>query len=148
MVLDRDSGLLHLGLAALLIGLGMGFCNQTLLIAVQSSVGWSERGIATASILFMRTIGQVLGASIGGAILNFGVADLVSGSDQALNRLLDPAMRGTIDAKTALSLSNAIGASLHQVYVIAGLLAVVVLLAMLMIPTRLSPAQDPGTHKV
>lgn len=145
--LDRNSGLLHLGLAALLIGLGMGFCNQTLLIAVQSSVGWSERGIATASILFLRTIGQVLGASIGGAILNFGVADLVSGSDQALNRLLDPATRGTIDEKTALSVSNAIGTSLHQVYVIAGVLAVIVLIAMFMIPTRLSPEREAGSQK-
>ncbi len=147
IVLDRDSGLTHLAFAALLIGLGMGFCNQTLLIAVQSSVEWNERGIATASILFLRTIGQVLGASIGGAILNLGVAHLASGSDQALNRLLDPATRGTIDPKTALSLSHAIEASLHNVYVIAGLLALVVLAAMLTLPTRLSPEREAGSHK-
>ncbi len=147
ILLDRDSGLTHLAFATLLIGLGMGFCNQTLLIAVQSSVGWNERGIATASILFLRTIGQVLGASIGGAILNFGVAHLASGSDQALNRLLDPATRGTIDPKTALSLSHAIEASLHNVYVIAGLLALVVLTAMLTLPSRLSPEREAGSHK-
>src|SRR4029079_7048048 len=69
--LDQNSGLLHLALAATLIGLGQGFCNQTVLVAVQSSIGWGERGTATASILFSRTIGQSFGAAVGGAILNF-----------------------------------------------------------------------------
>ena len=145
--LDRESGLAHLVVVALLIGLGMGFCNQTFLIAVQSSVGWSERGIATASILFARTIGQVLGASIGGTILNFGVAHLASGSDQALNRLLDPALRGSVDGETALSLANAIAASLHNVFVIAALLAILTLATTLLIPSRLSGTQEFGSHK-
>jgi fucose permease len=137
VVLDRGGGLVHLVLVALLIGLGMGLCNQTFLLAVQSNVGWSERGIATASILFARTIGQVIGASVGGAILNFGVAHLAAGADQALNRLLDPATRGTLDEKTTLSLASAIGASLHNVFVIAGLLAILTFAATLLIPARI-----------
>jgi fucose permease len=143
IVLDRDSGLTHLALAVLLIGLGMGFSNQTFLLAVQTSVGWNERGIATASLLFLRTLGQVLGASIGGAILNFGVAHLISDSDQALNQLLEPGRRGSMPAETVLSLSNAIAASLHEVYVIAGLFAIMTLAATLMIPKRLSLEREP-----
>jgi EmrB/QacA subfamily drug resistance transporter len=145
--LDRESGLAHLVVVALLIGLGMGFCNQTFLIAVQSSVGWGERGIATASILFARTIGQVLGASIGGTILNFGVAHLAPGSDQALNRLLDPALRGSVDAKTALSFAQAIGTSLHNVFVIAALLAILTLATTLLMPARFIGTQGSAPRE-
>lgn len=139
--LDRSSGLPHLALAALLIGLGMGFCNQTFLIAIQSSVGWTERGIATASTLFLRTIGQALGAGLGGAILNFGIGNLVADANQALNQLLEPAGRADLSAGTVLRLSSAIAASLHDVYVIAAGLALIALVVTLIIPRRLSPAR-------
>jgi MFS family permease len=141
--LDRNSGLPHLALAALLIGLGMGFCNQTFLIAIQSSVGWGERGVATASTLFLRTFGQALGASLGGAILNFGLARVAADADQALNRLLEPASRARLAPDSLLRLSDAIAASLHDVYVIAGVLAMLALGATLVIPARLGPRDVP-----
>lgn len=141
--LDRYSGLPHLALAALLIGLGMGFCNQTFLIAIQSSVGWSERGVATASTLFLRTFGQALGASLGGAILNFGLARVAADVDQALNRLLEPASRASLAVDDLLRLSDAIAASLHDVYVISGVLAMLALGATLVIPARLGPKRAP-----
>ncbi len=139
IALDRNSMLSHLALAAMLIGVGMGFCNQTFLVAIQSSVGWSERGIATASILFLRTIGQALGAGLGGAILNFGVARLVGGSDQTLNQLLEPMRRAHLPADAVLRLSEAIMTSLHDVYVIAAVLALLTFSAMLIIPAGMSP---------
>jgi EmrB/QacA subfamily drug resistance transporter len=143
IVLDAASTLPHLAVAAILIGLGMGFCNQTFLVAIQSSVGWHERGIATASTLFSRTIGQSLGAGLGGAILNFGVAHLVADSDQALNQLLEPSRRASISTEALPRLIDAITASLHTVYIIAGVLAVLALAATLLIPGRLSPARGP-----
>jgi EmrB/QacA subfamily drug resistance transporter len=141
--LDRNSSLPHLALAALLIGLGMGFCNQTFLIAIQSSVGWSERGVATASTLFLRTFGQALGASLGGAILNFGLARVAADADQALNRLLEPASRANLAPDALLRLSDAVAASLHDVYVIAGVLAMLALGATLVMPARLGPKRAP-----
>jgi EmrB/QacA subfamily drug resistance transporter len=141
--LDPSSTLPRLAAAAVLIGLGMGFCNQTFLVAIQSSVGWQERGIATASTLFSRTIGQSLGAGLGGAILNFGVAHLIAHSDEALNQLLEPSRRGTIAGDLLPRLIEAITASLHTIYIIAGVLAVLALAATLLIPGRLSPKSGP-----
>ena len=141
--LNPTSTLPHLALAAVLIGLGMGFCNQTFLVAIQSSVDWHERGIATASTLFSRTIGQSLGAALGGAILNFGVAHLAVDSDQALNQLLEPSRRARIAADALPRLIDAITASLHTIYIIAAVLAVLALAATLLIPGRLSPARGP-----
>jgi EmrB/QacA subfamily drug resistance transporter len=45
-------------------GLGMGFANTALLIVVQSSVTWKERGIATASTMFFRTIGGAIAVAV------------------------------------------------------------------------------------
>jgi hypothetical protein len=141
--LDPSSTLPRLAAAAVLVGLGMGFCNQTFLVAIQSSVGWQERGIATASTLFSRTIGQSLGAGLGGAILNFGVAHLVAHSDQTLNQLLEPSRRASIAADALPRLIEAITVSLHTIYIIAGMLAILVLAATLLIPGRLSPKSGP-----
>jgi hypothetical protein len=128
-----------LAVAGVLIGIGMGFCNQTFLVAVQSSVGWSERGIATASILFNRTIGQSLGAAIGGAILNFGVMRYAPEAGDTLDRLLEPGRRLSLGADAIARLSEAIANALHDVYIVAGVLGLLTLAAALLLPARLSP---------
>ena len=142
VVLDRDSPFFWLLPAALLVGLGMGFCNQTFLLAIQGSVGWNERGAATSSFLFLRTIGQALGAALGGAILNFGVARHAPEAGDVMGALFDPARRGSLGADTVARLSGAIAGSLHQVYIIAGALAVLMLLVTLLLPAKLGPAQS------
>lgn len=81
-------------------GLGMGFANTALIIAVQTSVPWSERGIATASSMFFRNIGGVLGvAVVGGVIITKlnAATDLPEGAATQLVsregvRSLDPAV--------------------------------------------------------
>jgi hypothetical protein len=115
-------------------------CNQTFLVTVQSAVEWSERGVATASILFLRTIGQSVGAGLGGAILNLGIARYAPDAGAALDTLLDPARRTSLGAETIEHLSRAIASSMHDVHVIAGALAVLTLAVTLLIPARLSPS--------
>jgi EmrB/QacA subfamily drug resistance transporter len=136
ITLDRNSSFAWLGSATMLVGLGMGFCNQTFLLSMQGSVGWNERGVATASFLFSRTIGQSIGAAIGGAILNFGVAHQGPGAAETLERLLDPERRPGLDTDTIAHLGGAIAGALHQVYIIAGMLAVLTLLTSLILPAR------------
>src|SRR5262249_58295228 len=53
-----------------LFGLGLGFANTALLIAVQTSVEWRQRGVATASTMFARTIGGTLAGGGPGAVLS------------------------------------------------------------------------------
>ena len=142
IALDRDSTFWWLLPAALLVGIGMGFCNQTFLLAVQGSIGWNERGAATSSFLFLRTIGQALGAALGGAILNFGVAHHVPEAGDVMGGLFSPARRASLGADLVARLSNAIAGSLHQVYVIAGTLAVLTLIVTMLLPAKLGPAQS------
>ena len=142
ITLGRDSPFVWLLPAALVVGLGMGFCNQTFLLAIQGSVGWNERGAATSSFLFLRTIGQALGAALGGTILNFGVARDAPEAGDVMGGLFDPARRASLGADTVARLSEAIAGALHQVYVIAGTLAVLTLIMTMLLPARLGPAQS------
>jgi len=142
IALNRDSPFVWLLPATLLVGLGMGFCNQTFLLAMRGSVGWDERGLATSSFLFLRTIGQSLGAALG-AILNFGIARQAPEAGEALGKLLDPARRASLGADTVARPSAAIAGALHQVYIIAGAFAVLALVMTMLLPPRLGPTQPP-----
>ncbi|MEO6881664.1 MAG: MDR family MFS transporter [Mycobacteriaceae bacterium] len=55
------------------IGLGMGLVASPTLIAAQSSVGWSERGVVTGTNLFSRSLGSAVGIALFGAIVNASV---------------------------------------------------------------------------
>lgn len=142
IALEPASGVLWAICGAFTIGVGLGFCNTTLVVAVQASVGWNERGVATSSNLFLRTIGQTLGAALGGAILNYGISRHAPEAVGAVNRLFDPHMRESLGASGINHLTQAIANSLHEVYLIAGLLAVVTLALMLRLPAGLSPTRS------
>lgn len=58
----------------LFLGLGFGFAAVPSMVAAQSSVGWSERGVVTGAQMFSRSIGQAIGAAVLGAIANATIA--------------------------------------------------------------------------
>jgi EmrB/QacA subfamily drug resistance transporter len=77
------------GLGSLVMGFGMGLFSTAAIVLIQDSVGWSERGAATASNLFARNLGSTLGATVLGAVLNASLARGHSGSLEQVQRLLD-----------------------------------------------------------
>jgi EmrB/QacA subfamily drug resistance transporter len=132
-------------IGSLLIGVGMGFCNTSFLVATQASVGYSERGAATSSIMFMRIVGNSVGAAVFGAILNFDVNQRIPEAGNAVNRLLQPTGRQGLGPTMATRLSDAIAAGLHDVYIVAGAIAIVCLVLALALPARLSPTRPAAT---
>jgi MFS family permease len=139
IMLTPERGLLWAGTGSLLVGIGMGFCNTTYIVSVQASVSWQERGVATSANMFMRMVGQALGTALFGAVLNLGLARAVPGMADAVNRLLDPVERQGLDPQLIARLSAVIAGSLHEVYLIAGALALVTLALGLSLPPLLSP---------
>lgn len=71
-LLDEDSSaaLWQLGLSNLVVGLGVGLILPSTLIAAQSSVSWSQRGVVTANSLFSRSVGSAVGVAIFSAVAN------------------------------------------------------------------------------
>jgi MFS family permease len=59
---------------SLIMGFGMGTSSVSSLVLIQEIVGVDERGSATASNLFSRNLGSTLGATLFGAVLNFGLS--------------------------------------------------------------------------
>jgi EmrB/QacA subfamily drug resistance transporter len=141
IALEPSRGPLWAGAGALLMGLGMGFCNTTFVVSAQAGVTWRERGAATSSVLFMRTVGQSLGAGLFGGLLNYGLYRPGADVGDLIERLMEPGRRSALDPAEIARLTDAIAGALHGVYLIVGLLALVALVLPLWIPASLSPRQ-------
>jgi EmrB/QacA subfamily drug resistance transporter len=146
--LGPASSLLWAAIGSLLIGTGMGFCNTSFLVSTQARVGYGERAAATSSIMFMRIVGNSAGAAIFGAILNFGVAHRIPHAGEAVNQLLQPAARRNLGADEISRLSHAIAAGLHNVYIVACIVAVISLGLALALPARLSPTRPAANPRI
>jgi EmrB/QacA subfamily drug resistance transporter len=100
------------GLGSLVMGLGMGFFSTAAIVLIQDSVGWAERGAATASNLFARNLGSTLGATVLGAILTASLAWGHAGSLEQVQSLL----RGHGSAADVLATRVALGQGLHLTF--------------------------------
>ena len=72
------------------MGVGMGLCNTAFIVSIQAAVPWTKRGAATSSCLFLRFIGQALGAASFGAVLNATIQHRAPQAVGLVNRLLEP----------------------------------------------------------
>jgi MFS family permease len=134
VAMNPASGPIWAGAGAITIGVGMGFCNTTFIVAVQGSVGWQERGVATSSTMFMRILGQSLGAALFGAVLNAGLGGTAGGD--AIRALVS----GEAPPAEVAALTHAVAAALRHVYWLAGGVAVAALLLAFALPAGLSPS--------
>ena len=141
VLLDPTQGPLLAGLGAALIGIGMGLTNNTFTVAIQSSVGWSQRGVATSTMSFMRQLGQSIGAAVFGGTINAELAGHGARPD-IVDRVMDPALRRTLAPDAIAPLMQAIATGLHYVYIITALLGLGVLATALLLPRGLNPRHD------
>ncbi|WP_254185612.1 MDR family MFS transporter [Nocardioides panacis] len=74
-LMDPAGSLWHVALGCLLIGFGMGWVAAPALVVAQSSVAWGERGVATATNMFSRSVGSAIGVAVFGAMVNAVVGD-------------------------------------------------------------------------
>ena len=129
-------------LGSVVMGLGMGFLSTTAIVIVQDSVGYGERGSATASNIFSRNLGSTLGATILGMVLNISLAHHGSGGVQPdqLRGLLDG--RGGLAADAAMR--AALGSSLHLTFWGVFLIALLTTAAATLVPriTLSQPARN------
>jgi EmrB/QacA subfamily drug resistance transporter len=110
-------------IAMLTLGLGLGLVSTPLLISVQESVSWAQRGVATASTTFSRTIGGSITVGALGAVL---AAHLRGGADpRAVNSLFGPEHGKNLDPAVLHALAGMLGEGLETVFaVIAGIVVV------------------------
>jgi EmrB/QacA subfamily drug resistance transporter len=127
---------------SLVIGVGMGLCNTAFIVSIQAAVPWGKRGAATSTCLFLRFIGQAVGAAAFGAALNATILSRAPDAVHSVDRLLEPTLRRTLDPAEQARLIELVASGLHNAYWLACALSVVTLLLVLFLPARLSPAQQ------
>ncbi|MEV7302926.1 MFS transporter [Streptomyces clavifer] len=132
-------------LLMLLLGAALGLFQLPLIVGVQSTVGWSERGTTTASVLFCRQVGQSVGAALFGAIANGVLASRLAASplpglpddlDAVSHALEDPA---ALSAAATDALRRAVDTAVDHVFVGAAGAAVLALLVLVLVAPRRFP---------
>ena len=144
VLLHPGSSPWHAALGSLVTGFGMGLLSTSAIMVVQSSVGWAERGSATASNIFARTLGSTLGAAVLGAVLNRSLAQ--GGTEVAVSpdqlRLL---LYGTGALVHDEAVRAALAASLHITFWAVFVIGVATLLLASLVPKvpLADAAQEP-----
>lgn len=99
--LGSSSQVWQVGAVCFVIGLGMGLIASPTLIAAQSSVEWSERGVATSTNMFARSIGSAVGVAVFGAIVNSRISD--DPSPEHLSDAIHPVFLGVLAAAAVMA---------------------------------------------
>ena len=134
VTLTPEAGPVWAAVGSFLVGIGMGMTTTTFIVSIQSSVSWQQRGIATASNSFMRNLGNTIGAAFLGGILNSQLMSYLTkyGNEQtsnltvdSTNLLLNPEVRNTLSGDVLQLLQGGLTHSLHVVYIVVLLLAII-----------------------
>ena len=137
-------GLMGLRVITGVFGLGMGFANTALLIAVQTSVTWEQRGIATASTMFFRTIGGTLAVGVMGGVINAALMADASIPEDAASRVLSREGAASLSPDLIARLGDALAHGLGTVFWIIGGMSVVAFVTSLWFPHVPTHGKEPA----
>jgi EmrB/QacA subfamily drug resistance transporter len=82
--LTADSAVLTVAAATFVVGVGLGLLSAPVIVAVQSSVDWQQRGVVTGTNMFARNLGSAVGVAVFGAIANTTLADRFASAPESL----------------------------------------------------------------
>jgi EmrB/QacA subfamily drug resistance transporter len=148
--IDHSTSLVFIGVAMLLVGLGVGSSMQNLVVVVQNTVAQRDIGAASSSVSFFRSLGGTIGVSVLGAVLagrvdtkithNLAAAGIPSSGTGGSSSSLDLT---TLPPAVAHLVRVAYGDALGEIFLIAALIAVVgVIAAALLRPAPLRSTLD------
>ncbi|XWX62246.1 MDR family MFS transporter [Desulfitobacterium sp. AusDCA] len=99
----------------IVIGFGMGFSLTPLTVLIQSAVGWSLRGAATASNTFFRSLGQTVGIAILGTAFNSSLSTSI---------------------QHGVEMQNAMAQSMHLIFILIVAISIVNLMISFILPSH------------
>ncbi|MGN6687214.1 MAG: MDR family MFS transporter [Actinomycetales bacterium] len=143
-----------MGLACFVVGVGLGFCATSTLVAVQSVVGWDRRGVVTGTNMFTRSVGSAVGLAAFGAIANTLIADRFSSAPAAIASQLPDrsaatsAVLGgqhTLPDPVAAFIRHTLYEATHTVFVSLVAVAVVLGVVIALMPRRTTMLDFPSS---
>lgn len=145
VTMTKGTGPILAGVGSFFVGVGMGMTSTAFIVSIQSTVSWQQRGIATASNMFMRNLGNTIGAALLGGILNAKLGSFLKVSTEhtgkkltieSANLLLKENERNKLPSTVVHILQNGLTISLHSVYFVVLMFAVISLIMILFIPKK------------
>ena len=106
--IDEGTPFWKLSIMAVLIGAGLGFSMQTIVIALQNAIEFRDMGVGTSANTFFRSIGSTVGVAIFGSIyanrlmhfMTVGTKELATSNPEAFYKV------GADGVKTAVTQSD------------------------------------------
>jgi MFS family permease len=95
--------------STIIAGFGMGIASTPIMVSIQGSVAWAQRGVATGLQQFSRSIGGSIGVGLMGGILTAAV-----GTHSAV--ILDPVARTSVPPEELAATQAAMGAGLLVIF--------------------------------
>ena len=147
LFVGEGSRLWHVALSGFVLGIGMGFASVSTVVAIQSVVDWSRRGVVTGSNMFIRTLGSAVGIAVFGSIANAVLVDRFRNPPADLAGKLPRAVDAASISFTHRHQSQAVidytrsalFDAVHYVFWALVAVAVLGLLAELLLPRRAEP---------
>ena len=116
LAVRADMSLHVLRVAMFCMGAGMGLVTTAMIIAVQDAVDWQERGVATSSSMFFRTIGGAILVGVLGGLLAGSLGGVVPESDLA--KMLGPGRALGIPKDKLTSYAGALGDAMSPLFLV------------------------------
>jgi EmrB/QacA subfamily drug resistance transporter len=144
-LLAQGSAVLAVALACFVVGAGLGLLSSPTLVAVQSVVDWSRRGVVTGTVMFARNIGSALGVAVFGAIANATLAHRFADAPSAVaGRLPDSSDADSLVLEHPTGamgdfLRSALFDAAHHVFIGVVVAAVLGALVLWLMPRRTVP---------
>nr|WP_296771484.1 MDR family MFS transporter [Rhodococcus sp. (in: high G+C Gram-positive bacteria)] len=139
--LDHATKLWVVGIFITIVGLGTGMLMQNIVLAVQNTVSVHNIGAASSTVAFFRTFGGAIGVSVLGSILATRVAEKSASGLAQLGVDSSASSGGSLDlgalpAPIAAVIRTAYGDATGRIFMIAGFVAIITLIAVVLIPNR------------
>lgn len=132
LTLGPASSIAEAAAFSFLVGVGLGLSSTPMLIAVQSAVAWSRRGIATGTNMFVRSFGSVVGLAVMGAIVNHATGSV--GGSTATNQVLDVRAHHAVPPALLHQIHLTIFSGVHQTFFAVLVSAVLGLIVVFYLP--------------
>lgn len=138
---DHTTPVWHLSIYMIMMGLGQGTLMQNLVLVVQNTVDVRDIGAASGVVSFFRSLGGTVGIAVLGAILTNRVSDHIAAglSDRGLPVPKDATGGGNLNLDEVPEpfltiIRHAYGDSTGYIFVVAGVVAVISLIAVWRMP--------------
>ena len=123
------------------IGFGVAAVFTSTSIATQNAVDFHDLGVATATIMFFRTLGGSIGLAAFGTILNSTVRDEIPqrlgvSPDDAASLVREPADIAALPAASRDAVVEALASGVGRIYLVCTGIMIVGLIASLLMPER------------